>query len=160
MFPENLRSALVKAGSCGVLRAGWLLFSPSLSSKPTASRRKPADIVRASVARPRLTPMGCSPFCTNVHSFPQPGFQIPLAKENGRVYSLDQIEPGSLKNLTAQLKEGAAAARQLRPQCFWPHSRLKSWVVLSLSVPEQLPDAQARESFPASRARAPRVRAP
>jgi predicted nucleic acid-binding protein len=34
------------------------------------------------------------------------------------VYSPPQIEPGSLKNFAAQLKEGAAAARQLRPQCF------------------------------------------
>src|SRR5215472_18626275 len=62
--------------------------------------------------------MGGSPFCTVVHSFPQTKFQIPLAKESARGYSLAQIEPGSLKNLTAQLKEGAAAARQLRPQSF------------------------------------------
>src|SRR5207237_9486579 len=59
-----------------------------------------------------------SPFCTTVHSFPHPNFQIPLAKKNGRVYSLTQIEPGSLKNLAAQLKEGAAVARPLRPQSF------------------------------------------
>jgi hypothetical protein len=53
-----------------------------------------------------------------VHSFPQPNLPIPLAKKNGRVYALAQVEPGSLKNFTAQLKEGAAAARQLRPQSF------------------------------------------
>jgi hypothetical protein len=41
-------------------------------------------------------------------------FQIPLARKERRIYLLAQIEPGSLKNLTAQLKEGAAAARLLR----------------------------------------------
>jgi hypothetical protein len=49
-----------------------------------------------------------------VHSFPQLRFQIPLAKKKRRVYLDAQIEPGSLKNLTAQLKEGAATARLLR----------------------------------------------
>ena len=62
----------------------------------------------------------CQPayFCTGLHSFPQLSFQNSLAKKKGRVYRRLQIEPGSLKNLTAQLKEGAAAARLLRPQCF------------------------------------------
>jgi len=57
-------------------------------------------------------------FCTVVHSFPQLSFQISLARKNLQVYCLAQIEPGSLKNLAAQLNEGAAAARLLRPQCF------------------------------------------
>src|SRR5579864_2857068 len=35
-----------------------------------------------------------------------------------------QIEPGSLKNLAAQLKEGAAVARPLRPQSFSARMRL------------------------------------
>jgi len=59
-------------------------------------------------------------FCTAVHSFPQLNFQISLVRKNRRVYRHAQIEPGSLKNLTAQLKEGAAAARLLRPQSFCP----------------------------------------
>ena len=117
----------------------------------------------------RPTPLGCSPFCTIVHSFPQPKFQIPLAKKNGRVYPLPQIEPGSLKNLTAQLKEGAAAARQLRPQSFLalflalPESlcpaRRESRVVESLKVLAQLPDAQGKEAPPALQAAVSRVRA-
>jgi hypothetical protein len=45
-------------------------------------------------------------------------FLIALAKKKRRVYRLAQIEPGSLKNLTAQLKEGAAAARLLRLRFF------------------------------------------
>ena len=61
-------------------------------------------------------------FCTVVHSFPQLNFQIFLAKRKLRVYLHAQIEPGSLKNLTAQLKEGAAVARPLRPRCFCPSS--------------------------------------
>jgi hypothetical protein len=48
-------------------------------------------------------------FCTAVHSFPQWNLQISLAKKKPRVYRPPQIEPGSLKNLTAQLKEGATA---------------------------------------------------
>jgi hypothetical protein len=48
-------------------------------------------------------------FCTAVHSFPQPILQISLAKKKHQVYRLPQIEPGSLKNLTAQLNEGATA---------------------------------------------------
>jgi hypothetical protein len=48
-------------------------------------------------------------FCTIVHSFPQRNFQIPLAKKKRQVYALTQIEPGSLKNFAAQLKEGAMA---------------------------------------------------
>ena len=105
-----------------------------------------------------------------MHSFPQPKFQIPLAKKNDRVYPLPQIEPGSLKNLTAQLKEGAAAARRLRPQSFLalflalPESlcpaRLKSRVVESLKVPARLPDAQGKEAPPALQAAVSRVRAP
>ena len=159
-FPKiSVRRWLKQLAAVSCAPVAFCLARVCQASRPLLAER-PADIVRVSVERPRPAPMGCSPFCTNVHSFPQPGFQIPLAKKNGRVYSVGQIEPGSLKNLTAQLKEGAAAARQLRPQCFLAHSRLKSWVVLSLSVPEQLPDAQARESFPASRARAPRVPVP
>jgi hypothetical protein len=42
-----------------------------------------------------------------VHSFPQSKSQIPLAKKKREGYSLAQIEPGSLKNFAAQLKEGA-----------------------------------------------------
>jgi hypothetical protein len=48
-------------------------------------------------------------FCTAVHSFPQRNFQISLANKKRQVYCSGQIEPGSLKNLTAQLKEGATA---------------------------------------------------
>jgi hypothetical protein len=59
------------------------------------------------------------PFCTALHSFPQLNFQISLAKERPEVYGHSQIEPGSLKDLTAQLKEGAAVARPLRPQSFF-----------------------------------------
>ena len=70
-------------------------------------------------------------FCTGVHSFPQLKFQISLAKKKGWAYSHAQIEPGSLKNLTAQLKEGAAAARPLRPQCFGP----PAW---NLDLPEDI----------------------
>jgi hypothetical protein len=55
-----------------------------------------------------------------VHSFPQGNFQIPLAKKSPQAYCHGQIEPGSLKNFAAQLKEGAAAARLLRPQSFSP----------------------------------------
>jgi hypothetical protein len=44
-----------------------------------------------------------------VHSFPQRNLQISLAKKKRKVYSLDQIEPGSLKIFAAQLKEGATA---------------------------------------------------
>jgi len=40
-----------------------------------------------------------------VHSFPQSKLQIPLAKKKRQVYSLAQIEPGSVKNFAAQLKE-------------------------------------------------------
>jgi hypothetical protein len=54
-----------------------------------------------------------------MHSFPQANLQIPLAKENIHAYSDAQIGPGSLKNFAAQLKEGAAAARLLRPQSFY-----------------------------------------
>jgi hypothetical protein len=53
-----------------------------------------------------------------LHTFPQPNFQIPLAEKKRQAYPLFQIEPGSLKNFAAQLKEGATAARQLRPQSF------------------------------------------
>jgi hypothetical protein len=53
-----------------------------------------------------------------MHSFPQGDFQIPLAKKKHWAYSHAQIEPGSLKNFAAQLKEGAAVARPLRPQSF------------------------------------------
>jgi hypothetical protein len=53
-----------------------------------------------------------------MHSFPQGDGQIPLAMLQHEVYSHAQIEPGSLKNFAAQLKEGAAAARQLRPRFF------------------------------------------
>jgi len=53
-----------------------------------------------------------------VHRFPQAKLQKPLAKKKQQVYSLAQIEPGSLKNFAAQLKEGAAVARPLRPQSF------------------------------------------
>ena len=53
-----------------------------------------------------------------MHSFPQLSFQISLAKKIGQGLFSRQIEPGSLKNLTAQLKEGAAAARLLRPRFF------------------------------------------
>jgi hypothetical protein len=59
-----------------------------------------------------------SDFCTGMHRFPQLSFQISLARKKRRVYLLVQIEPGSLKNLTAQLKEGAAAARLLRLRFF------------------------------------------
>jgi len=62
--------------------------------------------------------LGHEHFCTVVHSFPQLNFQNSLAKKKRVVYRHTQIEPGSLKNLTAQLKEGAAAARPLRPQFF------------------------------------------
>ena len=48
-------------------------------------------------------------FCTIVHSFPQRSFSISLANKKHRVYRLEQIEPRGLKNLTAQLKEGAIA---------------------------------------------------
>src|SRR5215472_6661725 len=116
--------------------------------------------VAAGIARLRLG----SPFCTTVHSFPQPNFPIPLAKKNGRVYALAQIEPGSLKNLTAQLKEGAAAARQLRPQSFWPHSwrtggaPLKSRGARNRFMPSRAATAaQAKEPFPAFRGAAPPV---
>src|SRR5215472_8939980 len=105
--------------------------------------------VAAGIARLRLG----SPFCTTVHSFPQPNFQIPLAKKNGRVYSLPQIEPGSLKNLTAQLKEGAAAARPLRPQFFWPRfwrgELYSSRPATNRFIPSRAATAaQAKESFP------------
>jgi hypothetical protein len=53
-----------------------------------------------------------------MHRFPQLSFQISLAKKKRQVYCDAQIEPGSLKNLTAQLKEGAAAARLLRLRFF------------------------------------------
>jgi len=67
-------------------------------------------------AFPRLTPqIARNCFCTGVHSFPQLNFQISLAKKKRQVYRHTQIGPGSVKNLTAQLKEGAAAARLLRP---------------------------------------------
>jgi hypothetical protein len=46
MFPENLRSALVKAGNCGVLRAGWLLFS--LESVKQADRFSPKGLLTSS----------------------------------------------------------------------------------------------------------------
>ena len=79
-------------------------------------------------ARPRLARWGHGsptaifefrlPFCTGVHSIPQLKFLISLARKMGEVYRSLQIEPGSLKTLTAQLKEGAAAARPLRPQSF------------------------------------------
>jgi hypothetical protein len=62
-----------------------------------------------------------SDFCTGMHSFPQLNFEIPLAKKNRQAYSLAQVEPGRLKNLTAQLKEGAAVARPPRPQSFYVH---------------------------------------
>jgi hypothetical protein len=49
------------------------------------------------------------PFCTAVHTYPQPNFQIPLAKKKRPAYSLPHIEPGSRKNFAAQWKEGARA---------------------------------------------------
>ena len=55
-----------------------------------------------------------------MHRIPQLKFAILLAKKNEPDLLYPQIEPGSLKNLTAQLKEGAAVARPLRPQCFGP----------------------------------------
>ena len=47
-----------------------------------------------------------------------------LLSNSPRIYPADQIEPGSLKNFTAQLKEGAGTARLMRPQFFCRHSRL------------------------------------
>ena len=126
MFRENLTPALaIDASSFG---AG-------------ASRRRPLRL--------RLG----SPFCTTVHSFPQPNFPIPLAKKSARVYSLAQIEPGSLKNLTAQLKEGAAAARQLRPQSFWPHFWRTGGAPLKSRGEEQLLPRKRRNRFPRSEER-------
>jgi hypothetical protein len=55
----------------------------------------------------------------SLHNFPQRNFQKALAKPRGEIYRPSQIEPGSLKNFAAQLKEGAAVARPLRPQSFW-----------------------------------------
>jgi hypothetical protein len=72
----------------------------------------------ASVGLPSKVDFSIPDFCTGVHSFPQLSFQISLAKKKRRVYRAVQIEPGSLKNLTAQLKEGAAAARLLRLRFF------------------------------------------
>ena len=63
----------------------------------------PLRAFRLAVASCRLA------FCTVVHSFPQRSFQISLANEKRQVYRFAQIEPGSLKNLAAQLKEGAIA---------------------------------------------------
>jgi len=40
-----------------------------------------------------------------MHSFPQRNFQIPLARKKRWAYAHAQIEPGSLKNFAAQLKE-------------------------------------------------------
>ena len=65
-----------------------------------------------------------SEFCTAAHSFPQLKLEISLAKKKDQVYRLGQIEPGGLKNLTAQLKEGATAERRLRPQSFLLHEGL------------------------------------
>ena len=48
-------------------------------------------------------------FCTVMHSDPQVRFEKPLAKKKFRAYCLYQIEPGSVKNFAAQLKEGAIA---------------------------------------------------
>ena len=102
---------------CAALGGGLCLAL--LEEGPTASRPEtPLTSVRVWIAGVATGARCGSPFCTIVHSFPQPKFQIRLAKKNGRVYSLGQIEPGSLKNLAAQLKEGAAAARQLRPPFF------------------------------------------
>jgi hypothetical protein len=44
-----------------------------------------------------------------MHTNPQVRFEKPLAKQKRRAYSPFQIEPGSLKNFAAQLKEGAIA---------------------------------------------------
>jgi hypothetical protein len=44
-----------------------------------------------------------------VHSFPQGNTKKPLAKGQWNIYRHAQIEPGSLKNFSAQLKEGAKA---------------------------------------------------
>jgi hypothetical protein len=61
-------------------------------------------------AQSRRAASSCrSAFCTAVHSFPQRNFQISLANKKHQVYRLAQIEPGSVKNLAAQLKEGAIA---------------------------------------------------
>jgi hypothetical protein len=54
-----------------------------------------------------------------------------LPKKKEQVYRLGQIEPGSLKNLTAQWKEGATAERRLRPQSF---SFTKGFLPAALSL--------------------------
>jgi hypothetical protein len=56
-----------------------------------------------------LAPFSARYFYTAVHSFPQRNLQISLAKKKRQVYSPGQIEPGSLKDFAAQLKEGANA---------------------------------------------------
>jgi hypothetical protein len=44
-----------------------------------------------------------------MHSFPQGSSEKPLAKAQWSIYCHAQIEPGGLKNFSAQLKEGAKA---------------------------------------------------
>jgi hypothetical protein len=73
----------------GVFHAGWL--------EADCLRWPFASLVRNEQGKnPHLLPRL---FCTIVHSFPQLNFQISLAKKNGQVYALAQIE-------------------QLRPQSF------------------------------------------
>jgi hypothetical protein len=71
-----------------------------------------------------------------MHNFPQSSFPISLARKKRQVYLHSQIEPGSLKNLTAQLKEGAAVARPLRPQCFSPTPSL--WLLPNVRASTRL----------------------
>jgi hypothetical protein len=69
------------------------------------------DSAETGIAATRRVPVGSCrlAFCTAVHSFPQTSFQILLANKKHQVYRFAQVEPGSLKNLAAQLKEGAIA---------------------------------------------------
>ena len=85
MFRENLSLALVQA-SCR--RARVCLADSGLDSGQQADHLLPAALqtfIRAGDRRVATGAISGSSFCTVVHSFPQPEFQIPLVKKNGRV---------------------------------------------------------------------------
>ncbi|PYT80539.1 MAG: hypothetical protein DMG40_12340 [Acidobacteria bacterium] len=112
MFPQN--------------RPFLFSFGPGQRSPRHLQRLRAPGIALAGWASVGIALAGSFPFWIPVlHSRAQlctDKIADSLAKKNLRVYPLRQIEPGSPKNLTAQLKEGAAAARPLRPRFVLPIS--------------------------------------
>ena len=86
---------------------GMALVEGTQSINCTIGRGAVSDWLATRLCFPSVTL-----FCTIVHTFPQ---WKPLAKPKGEVYAARQIEPRSLRNFAAQLKEGATAEGLMRP---------------------------------------------